>query len=289
MWKRWTAGLALALIMAGSAAALDTVYLKDNQNYPMIENTGSIYNDGSAGRFLDLSSVTVESVFSDGLSVRADVKDVGEDGKEKKETVHLRLADDGRSWVKEKNGFREVNHISGDAMGHAAVLIRKDMGTKSKRAAYLSQIIKAWQHKKEETVVPKKIITAAPDKENSSKKQDAAQRLAEVKEDLPGPKESVQEEIPAIETPAVKEKGQVLTAEEERQQKIEREKDKRDRRLRRAARLSPSGKPIDMPPTKQADAASKKDDDEVKVEIISHPVVEIVSYSDQQVDVTEEK
>lgn len=288
MWKRWAAGLVLTLLMTGSVSALDTVYLKGDQNYPMIKNTGSIYNDGSVGRFLDLSSVTVEGVFSDGLSVKADVKDLDEEGKEEKETIRLRLADDGRSWVKEKDGFREITDTSGDAMGHAAALIRQDMGTKSKRSAYLAQIIKASEHKKEETVVPKKLINPVPGKESPSEKQDAAKRLEEVEEDIPSPKESIQEEIPAVETPAVKVKGQVLTAEEARQQEIEKEKEKRDRRLKRAARLSPGGKVIDMPPTKQADAASKKDD-EVKVEIVSHPVVEIVSYADPQVDVTKEK
>lgn len=288
MWKRWYVGLVLALLMAGPADALDTVYLKGDQNYPMIKNTGSIYNDGSVGRFLDLSSVIVEGVFSDGLSVKADVKDLDEEGVEKEETIHLRLADDGRSWAEEKDGFREITDTPGDAMGHAAALIRQDMGTKSKRATYLSQLIKASAHKREETVVPKKLINPVPGKGSSSEKHDAAKRLEEVEEDIPSSEESIQEESTAVETPAVKAKGQVLTAEEAKQQEIEKEGEKRDRRLKRAARLSPSGKAIDMPPTKQADTASKKDD-EVKVEIVSHPVVEIVSYADPQVDVTKEK
>lgn len=298
MWKRAGLIAAACLLMAGSVSAFDTVYLDNNKNYPMIENTGSIYNDGSVGRFLDLSSVTVDDVFSDGLSVTASVKDRGDAGKETKETVSLRLADDGTSWAKEDGGYREVYDTAGDALGHAAALIREDMGTKSKRAKYLSQIVKVSQNKKEEgTVVPETIMEETK-KETPKEikkepaadkaKEEAARRLAEVKEDIPDPKESIKEDIPAME-PAVKEKGQVLTAEEARKLEAEKEKAKRERRLRRAARLSPNGQSIDMPPTRQAEAAAKQEDDEVKVEIISHPVVEIISHSEPQVDVTAEK
>ena len=65
-----TLGFCLAVCSFSEAAASDPYYLNGDKNYPMIQNTGGIYNDGTTGLFLDLSTVTIEDVFEDGLAAR---------------------------------------------------------------------------------------------------------------------------------------------------------------------------------------------------------------------------
>ena len=55
-----TLGFCLAVCSFSEAAASDPYYLNGDKNYPMIQNTGGIYNDGTTGLFLDLSTVTIE-------------------------------------------------------------------------------------------------------------------------------------------------------------------------------------------------------------------------------------
>lgn len=44
-----TLGFCLAVCSFSEAAASDPYYLNGDKNYPMIQNTGGIYNDGTTG------------------------------------------------------------------------------------------------------------------------------------------------------------------------------------------------------------------------------------------------
>ena len=74
--KKRRAGAAVLGLMAlfawtGSMAA-EEVYLHGDTNVPMILNTGGIYNDGDTGVFMDLTSISVEDLFKNGLAVKVD-------------------------------------------------------------------------------------------------------------------------------------------------------------------------------------------------------------------------
>ena len=73
--KKWekivtALGAALFLYTAEPVFAFEPFYLNGDQTQPMIQNTGGIYNDGKTGLFMDLTSMTIEGVFNDGLAVR---------------------------------------------------------------------------------------------------------------------------------------------------------------------------------------------------------------------------
>lgn len=64
-------GLMTLLMWSGSMAA-EEIYLHGDTNIPMILNTGGIDNDGNTGVFMDLTSISVEDLFKNGLAVKVD-------------------------------------------------------------------------------------------------------------------------------------------------------------------------------------------------------------------------
>lgn len=62
----------MALLMWSGSMAAEEIYLHGDTNIPMILNTGGIDNDGNTGVFMDLTSVSVEDVFKNGLAVKVD-------------------------------------------------------------------------------------------------------------------------------------------------------------------------------------------------------------------------
>ena len=61
-------GLMTLLMWSGSMAA-EEIYLHGDTNIPMILNTGGIDIVGTTGVFLDLTSISVEDLFKNGLAV----------------------------------------------------------------------------------------------------------------------------------------------------------------------------------------------------------------------------
>lgn len=60
----------MALLMWSGSMAAEEIYLHGDTNIPMILNTGGIDNDGNTGVFMDLTSISVEDLFKNGLAVK---------------------------------------------------------------------------------------------------------------------------------------------------------------------------------------------------------------------------
>lgn len=162
MVKRWKyivalAGVSWMLWSAGEVSAFEPYYLNGDKTLPMIQNTGGIYNDGATGLFMDLSTLTIEDVFSDGLAVKVDVSDMSASSVLSVQTLHIRFADNGKSWILRHDGkWQEVSEGSEDPAALAIYFTREAMGDETRREDLTSQIEKITSEKQEDagSVVP---------------------------------------------------------------------------------------------------------------------------------------
>ena len=101
-WKQIVTALGAAMMLygAGSVSAFEPFYLNGDQTQPMIQNTGGIYNDGKTGLFMDLTTMTIEGVFNDGLAVRVKIFELAEGKSAGTGFLHVRYAEDGKAWVR---------------------------------------------------------------------------------------------------------------------------------------------------------------------------------------------
>ena len=102
MMKKWekivaALGAALFLYTAEPVFAFEPFYLNGDQTQPMIQNTGGIYNDGKTGLFMDLTSMTIEGVFNDGLAVRVKIFELAKGKSVGTGFLHVRYAEDGKA------------------------------------------------------------------------------------------------------------------------------------------------------------------------------------------------
>ena len=124
-----TLGFCLAVCSFSEAAASDPYYLNGDKNYPMIQNTGGIYNDGTTGLFLDLSTVTIEDVFEDGLAARVKLMNLVSNKETGEAWVHVRFDVDGRVWAQRTDGkWSEVSKNFDDPAALAVMFVREEMG-----------------------------------------------------------------------------------------------------------------------------------------------------------------
>lgn len=145
-----TLGFCLAVCSFSEAAASDPYYLNGDKNYPMIQNTGGIYNDGTTGLFLDLSTVTIEDVFEDGLAVRVKLMNLVSNKETGEAWVHVRFDVDGRVWAQRTDGkWSEVSKNFDDPAALAVMFVREEMGDDARRSVLTSQISKIMASKKE--------------------------------------------------------------------------------------------------------------------------------------------
>ena len=145
-----TLGFCLAVCSFSEAAASDPYYLNGDKNYPMIQNTGGIYNDGTTGLFLDLSTVTIEDVFEDGLAARVKLMNLVSNKETGEAWVHVRFDVDGRVWAQRTDGkWSEVSKNFDDPAALAVMFVREEMGDDARRSVLTSQISKIMASKKE--------------------------------------------------------------------------------------------------------------------------------------------
>ena len=110
-FQKWALvlGVSLAFFWGGMAEAFEPYYLNGDKTYPMIQNTGGIYNDGATGLFLDLSTLTVEDVFEDGLQTKVKIVDVKSAQTYTESWIHVRYSVDGKAWALGQGGrWREI-------------------------------------------------------------------------------------------------------------------------------------------------------------------------------------
>lgn len=138
-------GLMTLLMWSGSMAA-EEIYLHGDTNIPMILNTGGIDNDGNTGVFMDLTSISVEDLFKNGLAVKVNFFKL-EKGISTVSTAHFRMTDDGGAWIAGEDGWHSVNEDAAQAEKEAVRLIRKEMGKEECRDKYMGQITAIWDGK----------------------------------------------------------------------------------------------------------------------------------------------
>ena len=158
-WKKYIAalGFGIFLFSTGEASAIETYYLNNDVTLPMIQNTGGIYNDGHTGLFMDLSTVAIDGVYKDGLSVEAKVLELSAGSLVESRMLHVRCSDTGKNWVLQDDGkWQEVSESAADASSMAAHFVKQEMGNDARRNEFMAQIEKLATETSEEppSIVP---------------------------------------------------------------------------------------------------------------------------------------
>ena len=136
----------MALLMWSGSMAAEEIYLHGDTNIPMILNTGGIDNDGNTGVFMDLTSISVEDLFKNGLAVKVNFFKL-EKGVSTVSTAHFRMTEDGGAWIAMEDGWHTVNEGAARAESEAVRLIREEMGKEECRDKYMGQITALWERK----------------------------------------------------------------------------------------------------------------------------------------------
>ncbi len=204
-WKKFLAAVALGIICfsAGEASAFEPYYLNGDKNLPMIQNTGGIYNDGNTGLFMDLSTMEIEDVFTDGLAAKVNVSELLAGAVLSTRVIHARFAEDGRTWIEQADGkWREVSEDSEDPSSAVIYFMRQEMGNDSRREDFTNQmgtITAAKTEEEEGSVVPKDVI---PLSSVTPSTQPAEEIKTEPAETPAAPKKSVKKIKPVKKKPA---------------------------------------------------------------------------------------
>lgn len=136
----------MAFLMWSDSMAAEEIYLHGDTNIPMILNTGGIDNDGNTGVFMDLTSISVEDLFKNGLAVKVNFFKL-EKGVSTVSTAHFRMTEDGGAWIAMEDGWHAVNEGAARVESEAVRLIREEMGKEECRDKYMGQITALWERK----------------------------------------------------------------------------------------------------------------------------------------------
>lgn len=151
-FQKWALvlGVSLAFSWGGTAGAFEPYYLNGDKTYPMIQNTGGIYNDGATGLFLDLSTLTVEDVFEDGLQAKVKTMDVKSAKAFTENWIHVRYSVDGKAWALGQDGrWREIPSNTEDPASLTVYFIRQAMAEDSVRDRLSGEIGQIMEFKKD--------------------------------------------------------------------------------------------------------------------------------------------
>lgn len=151
-FQKWALvlGVSLAFSWGGTAAAFEPYYLNGDKTYPMIQNTGGIYNDGATGLFLDLSTLTVEDVFEDGLQAKVKTMDVRSAKAFTENWIHVRYSVDGKAWALGQDGrWREIPSNTEDPASLTVYFIRQAMAEDAVRDRLSGEIGQIMESKKD--------------------------------------------------------------------------------------------------------------------------------------------
>lgn len=184
-FQKWALvlGVSLAFSWGGMAEAFEPYYLNGDKTYPMIQNTGGIYNDGATGLFLDLSTLTVEDVFEDGLQAKVKIVDVKSAQTYTESWIHARYSVDGKAWALGQDGrWREIPSNTEDPAALTVYFIRQAMTDDSTRERLSGEIDQIMETKKDNPgkTVPDDAIplmdVQAPPAQNGVKEKGSVQK-----------------------------------------------------------------------------------------------------------------
>ena len=294
----------MALLMWSGSMAAEEIYLHGDTNIPMILNTGGIDNDGNTGVFMDLTSVSVEDVFKNGLAVKVDFFKL-EKGISTVSTAHFRMTDDGGAWIAGEDGWHSVNEDAAQAEKEAVRLIRKEMGKEECRDKYMGQITAIWDGKVKAAETARQKEYEKLQKETKEKNQENNKSVKSVKlpdMEMPELERAEPDKVVEIKSPdmipevnPVKKNASIempikaeMEATEADAKKNESRKEETPAEL--PMTVSPEKEKTELTAVKVKGNVQRKEDaqkneegeitEQVEISIVSHPVVEIISKSD---------
>lgn len=306
--KKRRAGAAVLGLMAlfawtGSMAA-EEVYLHGDTNVPMILNTGGIYNDGDTGVFMDLTSISVEDLFKNGLAVKVDFFKL-EKGVSTVSTAHFRMTDDGGAWIAGEDGWHSVNEDAAQAEKEAVRLIRKEMGKEECRDKYMGQITAIWDRKVKAAETARQEEYEKPQRETEEKNQENNKSVKSVKlpeMEMPELERAEPDKVVEIKSPdmipevnPVKKNASIEMPVKAEMEETEADAEKNGSRKEETSAdppmtVSPEKEKTELTAVKVKGNVQRKEDaqkneegeitEQVEISIVSHPVVEIISKSD---------
>ena len=296
-------GLMACLMWSGSMAA-EEIYLHGDTNIPMILNTGGIDNDGNTGVFMDLTSVSVEDVFKNGLAVKVDFFKL-EKGISTVSTAHFRMTDDGGAWIAGEDGWHSVNEDAAQAEKEAVRLIRKEMGKEECRDKYMGQITAIWDGKVKAAETARQKEYEKLQKETKEKNQENNKSVKSVKlpdMEMPELERAEPDKVVEIKSPdmipevnPVKKNASIEIPVKAETEETEADAEKNGSRKEETSAelpmtVSPEKEKTELTAVKVKGNVQRKEDaqkneegeitEQVEISIVSHPVVEIISKSD---------
>lgn len=294
----------MAFLMWSDSMAAEEIYLHGDTNIPMILNTGGIDNDGNTGVFMDLTSISVEDLFKNGLAVKVNFFKL-EKGVSTVSTAHFRMTEDGGAWIAMEDGWHSVNEDAAQAEKEAVRLIRKEMGKEECRDKYMGQITAIWDGKIKAAETARQKEYEKLQKETKEKNQENNKSVKSVKlpdMEMPELERAEPDKVVEIKSPdMIPEVNPVKkNASIEMPIKAEMEETEADAKKNESRKEeTPAELPMTVSSEKEKteltavkvkgnvqreEDAQKNEEGEiteqVEISIVSHPVVEIISKSD---------
>lgn len=296
-------GLMVLFAWTGSMAA-EEVYLHGDTNVPMILNTGGIYNDGDTGVFMDLTSISVEDLFKNGLAVKVDFFKL-EKGVSTVSTAHFRMTEDGGAWIAMEDGWHAVNEGVARVESEAVRLIREEMGKEECRDKYMGQITAIWDGKVKAAETARQKEYEKLQKETKEKNQENNKSVKSVKlpdMEMPELERAEPDKVVEIKSPdmipevnPVKKNASIEIPVKAETEETEADAEKNESRKEETPAelpmtVSPEKEKTELTAVKVKGNVQREEDaqkneegeitEQVEISIVSHPVVEIISKSD---------
>lgn len=294
----------MAFLMWSDSMAAEEIYLHGDTNIPMILNTGGIDNDGNTGVFMDLTSISVEDLFKNGLAVKVNFFKL-EKGVSTVSTAHFRMTEDGGAWIAMEDGWHAVNEGAARVESEAVRLIREEMGKEECRDKYMGQITALWERKIKAAETARQEEYEKLQRETEEKNQENNKSVKSVKlpdMEMPELERAEPDKVVEIKSPGmilevnpVKKNASIEMPVKAEMEETEADAKKNESRKEETSAELPMTVSLEKEKTEltavkvkgnvqRKEDAQKNEEGEiteqVEISIVSHPVVEIISKSD---------
>ena len=294
----------MALLMWSGSMAAEEIYLHEDTNIPMILNTGGIDNDGNTGVFMDLTSISVEDLFKNGLAVKVNFFKL-EKGVSTVSTAHFRMTEDGGAWIAIEDGWHAVDEGAARVESEAVRLIREEMGKEECRDKYMGQITALGERKIKAAETVRREEYEKPQRETEEKNQENNKSVKSVKlpdMEMPELERAEPDKVVEIkslgmipEVNPVKKNVSIEMPVKAEMEETEADAEKNGSRKEETSAdppmtVSPEKEKTELTAVKVKGNVQREEDaqkneegeitEQVEISIVSHPVVEIISKSD---------
>lgn len=294
----------MAFLMWSDSMAAEEIYLHGDTNIPMILNTGGIDNDGNTGVFMDLTSISVEDLFKNGLAVKVNFFKL-EKGVPTVSTAHFRMTEDGGAWIAMEDGWHAVNEGAARVESEAVRLIREEMGKEECRDKYMGQITALWERKIKAAETARQEEYEKLQRETEEKNQENNKSVKSVKlpdMEMPELERAEPDKVVEIKSPGmipevnpVKKNASIEIPVKAETEETEADAEKNESRKEETSAdppmtVSPEKEKTELTAVKVKGNVQREEDaqkneegeitEQVEISIVSHPVVEIISKSD---------